>query len=451
MLQALAEHGHTLSDNVVTGSSRSLFGRAQIIRVEDAETGVLCAGSDGRADGCAIPLLAAANTPPNAPPAAPQQQQQQQQTIPPAPASGAAPTAAAAARKQSIVPALQRESAPPTQTLQGEIFLYKRSLAAVLSLGGHRSFRGLVVFVPGLTDGLLGVSYVSALATAANRAGFAFVQPTLSSSYRGYGTSSLDKDVEELDSLIGCQRIQGLLPNKSRNIVIVGHSTGCQDAVHYVKHGTHKERISMIVLQAPVSDREAMLLEAAAITSRASGSDKELDGFEQLIQALEFARAHATSPDASKHNTLMPHDSVFTYGTPVTCSRFHSLGARMTPEDMFSTDLTVQEMTAQVGHVAIQAGVKSMLVFSGADEYVSEELKADYAAFARKMAAAMGGVTAGGTGMCASKAEEATAGGAPGGRGTFWSSWHVLKGASHGLDGAEHAEAFVRLVSSALA
>ena len=117
----------------------------------------------------------------------------------------------------------------------------QRNMAAVLSLGQNRSCRGLVIFVPGFTDGLLGVSYVGSLAAAANASGFA-LQPTLSSSYGGYGTSSLDKDVDELDSLIGCRRIQGLLPSK-RNIVIIGHSTGCQDAVHYVKHGMHRERV----------------------------------------------------------------------------------------------------------------------------------------------------------------------------------------------------------------
>ena len=122
----------------------------------------------------------------------------------------------------------------------------------------------------------------------------------------------------------------------------------------------------------------------------------------------------------------------------------------MTPEDMFSTDLSVEEMTAQIGHVAIQAGVKSMLVFSGADEYASEELKSNYSAFARKMTAAMGGVTAGGTGICVSKSKGGTGQNGTRGQGTFWSSWHVLEGASHGLDEAEHAEAFVQLVSKAL-
>jgi gamma-glutamyltranspeptidase / glutathione hydrolase len=40
---------------VVSGYDRSLFGRGQVI-LRDAETGVLCAGSDPRADGCAMTL-----------------------------------------------------------------------------------------------------------------------------------------------------------------------------------------------------------------------------------------------------------------------------------------------------------------------------------------------------------------------------------------------------------
>jgi gamma-glutamyltranspeptidase/glutathione hydrolase len=39
----------------VRGFDRSLFGRGQVI-LRDAETGVLCAGSDPRADGCAMTL-----------------------------------------------------------------------------------------------------------------------------------------------------------------------------------------------------------------------------------------------------------------------------------------------------------------------------------------------------------------------------------------------------------
>lgn len=41
------------------------------------------------------------------------------------------------------------------------------------------------MYVPGLTDGLLSVGYIPALAAAMDRLGYSFVQPVLSSSYKG--------------------------------------------------------------------------------------------------------------------------------------------------------------------------------------------------------------------------------------------------------------------------
>jgi len=53
VLAALTEMGHPVDLPKVSSWGREKFGRAQII-VRDPETGVLCAGSDGRADGCAM-------------------------------------------------------------------------------------------------------------------------------------------------------------------------------------------------------------------------------------------------------------------------------------------------------------------------------------------------------------------------------------------------------------
>ena len=53
VLQELQNIGHPVDR--VSGYERSLFGRGQVI-LRDPETGVLCAGSDPRADGCAMPL-----------------------------------------------------------------------------------------------------------------------------------------------------------------------------------------------------------------------------------------------------------------------------------------------------------------------------------------------------------------------------------------------------------
>jgi gamma-glutamyltranspeptidase/glutathione hydrolase len=51
LISELRVRGHLLREDV-SGYDRSIFGRAQIIK-RDRETGVLWAGSDGRADGCA--------------------------------------------------------------------------------------------------------------------------------------------------------------------------------------------------------------------------------------------------------------------------------------------------------------------------------------------------------------------------------------------------------------
>lgn len=48
----LAKFGHDMVTEV-SGHDREIFGRAQII-TRDRETGILSAGSDGRADGCAL-------------------------------------------------------------------------------------------------------------------------------------------------------------------------------------------------------------------------------------------------------------------------------------------------------------------------------------------------------------------------------------------------------------
>ncbi len=53
VMAELAGMGHPVTP--ITGKRRSLFGRGQVI-LRDARTGILCAGSDPRADGCAMCL-----------------------------------------------------------------------------------------------------------------------------------------------------------------------------------------------------------------------------------------------------------------------------------------------------------------------------------------------------------------------------------------------------------
>ena len=53
VLAELSTMGHAVYS--VGGQQRALFGRGQII-LRDASTGILCGGSDPRADGCAMSL-----------------------------------------------------------------------------------------------------------------------------------------------------------------------------------------------------------------------------------------------------------------------------------------------------------------------------------------------------------------------------------------------------------
>ncbi|CAB1103167.1 unnamed protein product [Ectocarpus sp. CCAP 1310/34] len=217
-----------------------------------------------------------------------------------------------------------------SMSLHGELFVYspKKRLAAFRS-GCHgggssssdrqsrqqRHNRKHAVFVPGLTDGLLALDYVPELAAALDRLGFAFVQPVLSSSYQGYGTSSLRQDVEELDELLDYLSSTPSPPvpevassdagsSSSSSFLLIGHSTGCQDAVFYMKHGRPDLRAAVVgvVLQAPVSDRE--YLETLPST----------EGF------IEEARVRGGGGE------LMP---VAADQAPITAARFLSLATKV--------------------------------------------------------------------------------------------------------------------------
>jgi pimeloyl-ACP methyl ester carboxylesterase len=78
------------------------------------------------------------------------------------------------------------------------------------------------------------------------------LQVLLTSSHQGWGMASLDQDAAELSLLLRELRSsQG-----SQGVVLIGHSTGCQDAVRYAAsyRGRDSEAAELlgIVLQAPV-------------------------------------------------------------------------------------------------------------------------------------------------------------------------------------------------------
>ncbi len=127
-------------------------------------------------------------------------------------------------------------------------------------LSSHRDRpapRRQAVLIAGLTEGLLGMCYAPKLSEALAGIGWGTVQiqvgneaqacmlawcacftslhacppPQLSSSYTGYGLSSLDRDAEELRLLLAHLKQH----YQSEGVLLCGYSTGAQITVRYMQ------------------------------------------------------------------------------------------------------------------------------------------------------------------------------------------------------------------------
>ncbi|KAF7144561.1 hypothetical protein RHSIM_Rhsim04G0207200 [Rhododendron simsii] len=243
-------------------------------------------------------------------------------------------------------------------------------------------YKQQVIFIGGLTDGFLATEYLEPLAIALDKEKWSLVQFLLSSSYTGYGITSLKEvtacfpfqflnllnhvslwvplllllrlcgsllkftllqDAMELDQLIS------YLINKeeSEGVVLLGHSTGCQDIVYYMRTNAPCSRaVRAAILQAPVSDREyrATLPETAAMIDLAS----EMIGDGRVSELMP----REANPDA-----------------PITAFRYHSLCAYNGDDDMFSSDLSDDQLKMRLGHMT---NTPCQVIFSMADEYVPD-------------------------------------------------------------------------------
>ncbi|XP_020584828.1 UPF0613 protein PB24D3.06c isoform X2 [Phalaenopsis equestris] len=189
--------------------------------------------------------------------------------------------------------------------LPGVLFKYGPKSVQVAFRTGD--FNQQVIFLGGLTDGLLATEYLEPLSVALENLNWSLVQPLLSSSYVGYGTSSLE--------------------------------------------------------QAPVSDREyrATLPETA----------------EMIDLALSMM-------NEGRSMDLMPREA--NPDAPITAYRYHSLCAYMGDDDMFSSDLSEDQLRTKLGHMS---NTPCQVIFSMADEYVPEYV--DKKALVQRLCRAMGG------------------------------------------------------------
>lgn len=230
---------------------------------------------------------------------------------------------------------------------QGTIHEYAPRLMA-FELTKDTNSPNTILFIGGLTDGLMTVPYISQLNNQLP-SHWSIFQILITSSYQGWGTGSLDRDVKEISLLV--QYLKEKLGKKK--VVLMGHSTGTQDSIHYALTMAHKEpglNIDGIILQAPVSDREAM-------TSMV-GSDR----LQELNE--EVKQIHATQ---GKDTVLGKKFSDHFFGGIISAYRWLSLATVGGDDDYFSSDLTDESLSQTFGKL----NNKIMVLYSGEDEFAT--------------------------------------------------------------------------------
>ncbi|KAJ4376286.1 hypothetical protein N0V83_001569 [Neocucurbitaria cava] len=192
-----------------------------------------------------------------------------------------------------------------------------------------------ILYIGGLTDGLLTIPYPTTIA-ATLPPSWVLAELLLSSSYKGWGVSSLARDARELGECV--QYFKNLRPGKK--VVLLGHSTGCQDIMEYLvgKDSEKRPGIDGAILQGGVSDREAwadMLTEG-----------EEKDAYNAIIEKAEEMLNEGKGKEVMEAHMVSKE-----LGAPMTAYRTYSLLAPGADDDYFSTDLCDNHLATTFGSI----------------------------------------------------------------------------------------------------
>lgn len=102
-----------------------------------------------------------------------------------------------------------------------------------------------LVFLDGMGGNILSIPYFANLKTLCDKNNIVLVYPQLRS-HPNFCLHRIEDDVEDIDN------IMAMLDGE---VLLLGHSTGCQDSLLYIQHSQDK-KVKGIILQAPVSDTE---------------------------------------------------------------------------------------------------------------------------------------------------------------------------------------------------
>lgn len=197
---------------------------------------------------------------------------------------------------------------------------------------------------------------------------------------------SLDRDAEEIAQCVEYVRRYKASQAAPGRVVIMGHSTGSQDVLHYLyganpyPHDARSEKgtqhivrpeVDGAIMQAPVSDREAVI----NVLQTAEKPNEVRGAYNQLVDA---AKRQGFTGDTT--HSILPPQLVKMVGladdVPVSARRFLSLVSPDSPgkpseDDLFSSDLGDERLRETFGAVAGRGLLRSSLLvlYSGSDDF----------------------------------------------------------------------------------
>ncbi|KAL4953398.1 hypothetical protein BDW69DRAFT_165500 [Aspergillus filifer] len=233
-----------------------------------------------------------------------------------------------------------------------------------------------LLFIPGLGDGLVTVTYLNEVAAALEQTQWSIFTPVLSSSYGGWGMSAIGRDIDEMALCV--EYIRGYKQNAQPScenegkIVIMGCSTGSQDVLTYIScqnprpphpvldHGkrggpVYRPQVDGAILHSPVSDRQTILSIVAEGNKHHSP--------EELQSIYDTAVTRAKKHTYDEHGTLdtvvpIPYTTAIGWSsnTVISSRRFLSLASPDSPaspaeDDLFSSDLADERLRKTFGMV----------------------------------------------------------------------------------------------------
>ncbi|CAF2766877.1 unnamed protein product [Rotaria sp. Silwood2] len=228
--------------------------------------------------------------------------------------------------------------------MYGNLFLYDSKYKLVAFESGSLSSSRCLILIGGLTDGLLSLPYVEKLSSKLESLSkpYSLIQPLFRSSNLQYGWHTINDDIEDLKCLINY-----LINNRNhlKSIILMGHSTGCQDIIHYLRQDKNHSKIIQVILQGPVSDREYL--------SKISSTKDQLD---YCFKNSKYI------------NEWLPR---YLHDPPLTIQRCLSLNQQNSIEDFFSSDLTDE----QLKNIYDNIETPITWIWSKQDEYVPNDIK----------------------------------------------------------------------------